>query len=518
MRHVDVDLTNRFAYIFRANRKTLKRLDDFWSFSTPGAYFAPQYKLYVRERARAIEEGEPNRKVLGWDGKTRFLKHTYDPARLSAGLFRATRKAAEEKLGIKFDVSYDRPGIKKFLPGFVSETKEYLYQNACVDAMCKNVDRGGGIVLAATGSGKTKIAAQFFSKLKYECLFIVDTIDLLYQTQKELGSWLNEPIGVIGNQKYAPARITVATIQTLNRHIKDKKFMLWYRRVKIMIVDELHEQMSRRNWRVTEHVDPIAVFGLTATLQLGQKNVRYKACAFAGPVVYSFSVKKGMDTKVLSRGYMLQLLFPPINPADDYHDAEQRYEEEMFENSAKLKSVRRMTRYLIAAERYVLILADRIAHVKTLHTMFADIPHGLAYGGVSKEKRRMYLRRFEVGKIKLIIASRVFKKGINIKRLDAMIDMAERPGKNDAMQKFGRGVRKHIDKKFLLYIDVGTATDPDEEHSKLALAARSRARALRKAGIRVTKVNVDNAQNAVRAVKRALKRGRKQYAQMELGL
>jgi superfamily II DNA or RNA helicase len=86
----------------------------------------------------------------------------------------------------------------------------------------------------------------------------------------------------------------------------------------------------------------------------------------------------------------------------------------------------------------------------------------------------------DAGKANLIIANQVFKKGINIKRVDLIIDCAQRSNKNDVLQKFGRGVRLHSDKKGLLYVDIATVPQMEKQ-------ARSRYNALKSAKISVGK-------------------------------
>jgi type III restriction/modification enzyme restriction subunit/helicase-like protein/intein-like protein with splicing domain len=817
---VSVTLTNLKAWITDCDDVTYERLRDFWSYFSPGARWAPAYKLWLKEKARALRRGEPNAKVVGWDGKIRLFQR----GSVSAGLFRATRKEAEETLKIRFKIEYKR-SLVYYIPVRDEVQSKYRYQAECVHKMQRAIRRGGGIVLSATGclsgdtavdiprdlvkyprgvpikelvgqrplvycydeeaqkitfsratsvhrsgvqvpvwrvhfssgsrytkfcstfleatcghlvmlrngsykrvdqlvvgdrlmplyrklgdseyaqldlnngekvlehrfilsclygprsleyhghhkngkkqnnncknlewksgpvhasdhakamhkqgkflgwvatgihprgmagkpqtvhqravasktakakllrhkwlrkdlllalyigkrlttteiakrfgvgarlvrqiaakygmvyhrvrkaikyfrltkrnnhvvtkieyvgckdvyditvpihhnfvangivvhnSGKTKCAADFYKSVPdYSCLFVVDQIDLLYQSQKEIESWLKEPVGVVGDLKYKVQRVTVATIQTLHRHMEDEKFEKWFRGVKIVVVDELHEQMAKRNFSLLEKIKPIARYGLTATLQLSQKPVRMKAYSFAGPVIYRFPISKGQALGVLSKGEVVQLLFPAIDdPNEDQVDwnADERLEYEVLTNNLKLYACYQIVKALVDAGRYVIVLADRVAHVQAISEQLEDIPHRVAYGEIKAKKRLKARKKFERGDIRLIVASRVFKKGLNMKRVDVIIDMAEKANKNDAMQKFGRGVRLHPDKHGLLYIDFGT------QFGKFGTAAKSRARVLKAAGIPLVKIKVNGPVQAKKAVLRVLKRQKK---------
>lgn len=481
---VEITLTNTHAWLTSATEDEEEALSKYWSYSAPGARFTLAYRN-------------------GWNGRIRLLKRNTIPA----GLFRATKKEIRKELGIRCAVTYDRPGIHDFLPGIELSEEKYRYQDECVDAMCKALRRGGGIVLAATGSGKTALAAKFFSRLQYRCLFVVDQLDLLYQSQNELMAWLQEKVGVVGDASYRPDRVTVATIQTLHKHIDDLVFRQWYKQVQVVVVDELHEQINRRNFDVLHTIRPLARYGLTATLELQKKHVRMRAYAFAGPVLYRFPITEGIERKVLSNGRVLQLLFPALPFEED--DYQELYKQQVVDNVGKMAACRLLADNLTKCGRYVLVLVDRVQHLKDLsgNLELAGIEHRLAYGAVDQVQRYEAKEQFEAGDIRCIVANKVFRKGVSIKRIDAMIDVAEMQSKSGAVQKFGRGIRLHPEKDELLYLDIGT--DGDNRFHK---AARSRARAFRAAGIRVRITKVHNAAEAWAQVKKELAKIQKDHS------
>lgn len=513
MGNVTVTLTNKQAWITDCSDDDYNALRDYWAFMPKGAMFDRRYKMWVeskaREERRAARSGTPvdTSKIYGWDGKIKF----FSGGSLPSGLFRATREDAEKVTGVRFKVSKDFPDTGKLLRlGFLSDDR-HSYQNDCIKQMVRAIPEGGGIVLAATGSGKTAIAGMFGSFVTGSVLFVVDQIDLLYQSQKEIAHWLKEPVGIVGDSVYQLERVTVATIQTLKHHQKDKTFLKWYRRIRIVIVDELHEQLSRRNFKVLNIIKPIARFGLTATLQLGIKPVRLSAYAFAGPVLYRFPYAEGVKRKVLTQGKVLQLLFDQMyDGPDDPRDYQDQYREEVVEHEVKERAISAAVAYLVSVGYYVLIHVERVAHVRKLHRVFQGIPHRIAYGEIDKDRRRVSLKKFESGDIRLIIANRVFRKGVDFKRVDVVIDMAEMRSKNNAQQKFGRGVRIHEDKEILLYIDVGTMD------GRFGKAARSRARALKSLGVELVKKYVKGPKGTIRVLMEFIKKAPDAIKQMKL--
>lgn len=262
-----------------------KKLMPFFSYSHPG------YQ-YLRHQP----------KYRHWDGRVKFMNANNE---LPAGLFWATRKEIENALGIKFKVRARTRGVVP-RKGIRSDR---AYQNDCVDRMLASIRHGGGLVLNATGTGKTRIAGLFASRVNTELCFIVDQLDLLEQAVEELENVLGEKVGYVGNSVYDPQRVTVATVQTINRHIKDKKFRKWFKRIELLIIDEIHVQMSKRNFDTVLKIQPKAVFGLTATLQLKKKPIRVRAWSICGPVLFDYSLAQGMKENILSKGVIVRVQF-----------------------------------------------------------------------------------------------------------------------------------------------------------------------------------------------------------------
>jgi superfamily II DNA or RNA helicase len=85
----------------------------------------------------------------------------------------------------------------------------------------------------------------------------------------------------------------------------------------------------------------------------------------------------------------------------------------------------------------------------------------------------------EDGGLQLVIANRVFEKGINIKALDCIIDGTAGKSANGVKQRFGRGVRTLADKGQLVYFDVGDVG----ADNRFEAATRSRRKAIASLGV-----------------------------------
>ena len=432
-----------------------------------------------------------------WDGRIKLLKRD----RLPAGLFWATYKQIEEEEHVRFTKENhlevpDTTELKDWIRSHRDGHVDYRYQNDCVDSILQNIHKGGGLILSATGSGKTRMAAMLASRLQGDVLFVADQLVLLEQAKEDIAKHLGEKVGKVGESEFKPRRVTAATIQTLHAHRNDPKFLRWFSRVDTIILDEIHEMLNRSNFNVVYIARPKLVLGLTATLALSQKPIRLKAYSLCGPVLYEFPLQKGQEAGVLSKGIAVEMQYDNSIREIAAYDSKQAYDERVVENAERNHIISRIIRRAYQKGKYVICLVERLKHLEEISDRIQDIPHRIVAGsfkqvGIPKFDRIRAKRAFEAGKIRVIIASKVFKKGISINRLDVIIDAAGRKSKEDAIQKFGRGVRKHLSKLGLIYIDISDTDRYDKERTKwesrnwMAKAARRRKRALKAVGIPV---------------------------------
>lgn len=468
---IDVVITDRDAML--VGPYPFDELRKVFSYYPPGYRWSPSYLK------------------RHWDGRIQMLK--YD--KIPLGLFLAMRKEAEDAIGEQFDVTWERRGIKFHKDDEIDS--ERSYQLAGVRKMQAAAQKGGGLILCATGTGKTRMAGLFFKSLNGRAIFVVDELTLLEQGRAELQDTLGEEVGMVGNSEFIPQRITVATVQTLHKHIKDPKFREWYRGIEVIIVDELHVQLNRRNFDTIEKMRPLVVFGLTATLELRKKHIRMRSYAVAGPVIFEYTLEEGTREGYLTQGVVVQLQIPNIHWFDDGSQEYRDSYRELVNSHDRNSVIEKVVRAGLQADRRVVVLVEWLDHLKQISSRFRDIKHQKVFGAVKVEKRMAAKEKFDEGSINLIIANKVFQKGVNIKQVDMIVDACALKSKNSAVQKFGRGVRLAEGKKGLIYIDIG------DVKNRFEAATKRRAMAFRAAGIKVFKVPVRAGLNYKKLIEQA---------------
>jgi superfamily II DNA or RNA helicase len=498
--HIRVD--NRVARL--VSRYNYDKLIPYWSFSVSSYIYMnkPWYrkcKICKRPQKAHPLGDEGHRYEPIWDGKIKLLQRD----RVPSGLFWATYKEIEKKEHIKFQLHVHTKHVElndKEKKWIWSKDK-YAFQNECVDDIVYNITQlgRGGLVLNATGSGKTRVFAMVASRLDCELLFIVDQLNLLDQARKDIAKHLGEKVGKVGESKFKLRRVTVATIQTLALHKKDTKFLKWFENVEVIFIDELHTMLNKSNFDVIKIAKPLATIGLTATLGLSQKPVRLKAFSLTGPVLYEYPILKGMKDNVLSKGIGISFLYNNHITNIEGYTAQEAYDEKIVRNSERNWLIAHVIMRAHKLGKYIICIVDRLKHLEKLSLRLEakGIKHKIVSGsykgkGVSVVERVKSVKRFERGDIRVILANKVMKKGVDVKRVDCVINATGRKSKNDAIQIFGRGVRTHEDKSGLIYIDV---SDMDNNNNKSSgtknwfqAASKSRIRALRKIGITIKKV------------------------------
>jgi len=409
-----------------------------------------------------------------WDGWNNFLKY----GKVSAGLYSYWCALH----GAPSDITETVNAVKlpNFLPASAEElSNAWAHQLPTVEAMIVN-SGCGGIVLCATGTGKTRLAGMYLRRLIGSAIFICDELHLLKQSAAELAEVLGERVGVIGGGVYAPERITVVTPQTLAARASNSAHIKWLRTVDVAIIDELHTQLNNRSFEVLEKARLLAVFGLTATLNGFDDDpaVWMRATALTGPIIFRWGYKQARKAKQVTRGRVFSV--PVLQCASD-KATEDAYKHLVVRSKKRNSAITKIVLGLSLGKQRTVVLVERIAHIRILEKRFAavGIQFESVHGQIPIEERLRIIQRMEAGELHVILSTRVFTKGVNVKSLAALVDATARSSADNAQQRYGRGVRLHRDKHEFRYYDIS------DRGNVFADAAEARLKALADLGVKV---------------------------------
>lgn len=319
-----------------------------------------------------------------------------------------------------------------------------------IEAINNAVDYQRGVIHHPTGSGKTIIFLSFISLFpKSKILIIVNTQDLLFQTADKAREFFPGEVGIIGAGVDNPNRITIATIQTLSKTIEEE--LDWYKSIDIVIVDEAHH-LSKfappfdkgdggTYARVLSVIHASIRLGFTATLPYTDE-AKMALEGYIGPVI---STKKISELDRLAKIKIMLKKLPVTQSAKDAKNYPDVYKYGVTFNSRRHKMVLQMTNELVESGRTVLILVTQVQHGENILSManrtFPHLRIEYVHGLVASSVRNQTKKDLNSGNLDAVIADAVWKEGVDIPTLGAIINASGGKSEILTLQSLGRGLR-----------------------------------------------------------------------------
>jgi superfamily II DNA or RNA helicase len=330
------------------------------------------------------------------------------------------------------------------------------------DTVWKCIKSGRGVVVLATGGGKTLIIATLIDTLYCntafkKALIIVPNLGLVEQTFSDFNEYgvnftMSKWTGSHNVDKNAD--VIIANIGILQSKKTDLSFL---DNVDLLLIDEVH--MSRKGNQINKLIESIASnhkFGFTGTLPenlLDQWNIIGKV----GPVIIEKSSYELRQKDVISKATAL-LIELEYKTKPLITGQVNRYKEELeflFTSEFRNKIILNFTKKV---NKNVLILVDYIKHGEQLYNVIknnSDKQVFFVQGSVEVEDRERIKKIMEYKDNVICIAiSKIFSTGINIKNLHYIVFAGGGKAKIKILQSIGRGLRKHHSKQQLIIVDI----------------------------------------------------------------
>jgi superfamily II DNA or RNA helicase len=311
-----------------------------------------------------------------------------------------------------------------------------------------------GILIAPTGSGKTLLAGAIISCFpNKKALFLCDKKSLAYQAAQDFKEYGLKNITVVGDgEKDISGNIVVAIQKSLISFDLQKLSTMF----DIVILDESHhlaDKDSQHAQILESLLAPIRI-GLTATYPSDQR-IQLIMEGLLGPIIGELTEAEAKeknivaDTKVIIRKVEFD---QEVMNCTGYKRARDLG---IVTNQGYNRQIIREAMSWNKQGKSVLISFIETEHGKFLKSIADELEFecSLIYGETSTEKREQVKADFKAKKILCVLASTIWKEGINIPSLDVIINAAG--GKSDIAikQLKGRGTRKYEGKDMLYYID-----------------------------------------------------------------
>jgi len=409
-------------------------------------------------------------KYGGWDGRIRLLKKSLI---FPIGLLDMAKDFFREKK-IPFKIIDIRPELSYGKPiDFVDKTMTLRkYQK---DVLTKAVSAGSGIIKVATGGGKSLIIASIAAKYNIPTVIYVIGIELLHQMKETLERSYNIECGIVGGGKCELGKnVTIMTIWSAAAAFNKKA----------KIADNDTTQDSGKHMKlldksgVRKAVEEAQLFifdecqyAASETLQFihrASTSAKHRFLLSGTPwrdsgddiLIEAVSGRRFCDisaTYLIDKGYLvppdIHFVNVPVmrNVGKKYHDVYKNY---VVENDERNQLIVKAARKLVAAKKKVLILVVRVQHGKILQDLLKDdFAVKFLDGGKSSEERLGTIDDMKKGDIEILIASKIFDQGVDIPELDALILAGSGKSSGRALQRIGRVIRLHPQKKKAVVVE-----------------------------------------------------------------
>jgi superfamily II DNA or RNA helicase/HKD family nuclease len=330
------------------------------------------------------------------------------------------------------------------------------------------------LVVAATGTGKTVVAALDYRRLRREgvagkkvetLLFVAHRESILQQSRDTFRAVLREPTFgelLVDGQRPQGDRHVFASIQSLGRRLEG----LDPGAFDLVVVDEVHHGAAPTYDALLSRLRPAILLGLTATpermddrpgesLQLDRH--------FDRPWASELRLWEAIDRQIL-----VPFNYFAVDDGTDVRTAWQRgrYSPSELENvyGADRIWVRNVAR---AVDRYVkdpgsmraIAFCAGVSHARLAATELErvlEVPCVAVTGEDDTDLRRETLRRFESdqpGRPRILCVVDLLNEGVDLPRADTLLLMRPTESATVFIQQLGRGLRRTDDKDCLTVLD-----------------------------------------------------------------
>jgi superfamily II DNA or RNA helicase/HKD family nuclease len=380
----------------------------------------------------------------------------YDPSSDAARLDEALARAKGGRKGDRVTLS---------LSGL--EVRPFPYQQEMLDMIeAERVvhDRHRNLVVAATGTGKTVVAALDYQRLcdqtnrRPRLLFVAHRKEILEQslrTYREVLGDANFGELYVGGQRPEAWQHVFASVQSLHSYgvtsIPSDAF-------DVVVIDEFHHAEARTYRRILDHLNPRELLGLTATPERGDGiDVR---TFFEGRTAAELRLWDALGADLLCPFHYFALADGTDLRAVRWTRG--RYDEAELDgvytgNDARARIVLAQLRDKVSdiGSMRALGFCVTVAHAEYMARVFNDagVRARTVTGSTPQLEREQALRELRDAEVNVLFTVDVFNEGLDIPDVDTLLMLRPTESSTIFMQQLGRGLRRTRDKAVLTVLD-----------------------------------------------------------------
>ncbi|MGI8948392.1 MAG: DUF3427 domain-containing protein, partial [Ornithinimicrobium sp.] len=347
------------------------------------------------------------------------------------------------------------------------EVRPYPYQSGTLeqlDGERRVHDRHRNLLVAATGTGKTVVAALDYRRLAREAgerptlLFVAHRKEILEQSLRTYREVLGDAgFGELYVAGLRPERWqhVFASVQSLTSYGVDR---IPTDAFAVVVIDEFHHAEATTYRRLTDHLTPGELLGLTATPERGDgKDVRQ---FFGGRTAAELRLWDALGADLLTPFHYFGIADGTDLRRVDWTAG--AYDTTALSNvftgnDARARTVLQAVRDKIARPGRMKSLGFCVdtRHATYMARVFteAGLPSTTVLGTTPLSERERAIEDLRAGRIVAVFTVDVFNEGVDIPEIDTVLFLRPTESATVFLQQLGRGLRLAPDKAVLTALD-----------------------------------------------------------------
>ncbi len=345
------------------------------------------------------------------------------------------------------------------------------HQQAALDALA--LERAHGhhrnLVVAATGTGKTVVAALDYARLRKErggdltLLFVAHREEILDQSLARYRAAVRDGhFGekLAGRHKPREGRHVFASIQALHaERLKELRPDAY----DVVVIDEFHHAAADSYDALLRHLEPKILLGLTATPE--RTDGKSVLGWFDGRIATELRLWDALDQGLVSPFQYFGIHDGTDLSAVDFTSG--RYDVATLEKVYTADHVRanlvlRAVHDTVRDPRAMRALGFcvSVAHAEFMAAFFNEkgLPALAVHAETSEADRRLALQKLRDGSVNVVFAKDLFNEGVDVPAVDTVLFLRPTESATIFLQQLGRGLRLEEGKSCLTVLDfIGNA-------------------------------------------------------------
>jgi superfamily II DNA or RNA helicase len=337
-------------------------------------------------------------------------------------------------------------------------------------------NRYRNLIVAATGTGKTVIAAFDYKKFKESksrarLLFVAHRKEILEQAQATFRGVLKDNnFGELWVDGILPTKndVVFASVQTLNNQLPNSKLTQDY--YDYIVIDEVHHIAAKSYRPVLEAFKPQVLLGLTATPErMDNENILVDFC---NVIAAEIRLPEALNRELLCP-------FQYFGISDSVDLSKVKWEKGRYIQSELtqlyINNRQRLSEILLNLDKYLTDINNVRAlgfcvsqeHAKYMAENFKEAGLKAEYLTSYNSELRTELRtRLLSGDINYLFVVDIFNEGVDIPEVDTVLFLRPTESLTVFLQQLGRGLRKAKGKECLTVLDFVGNSRPEYDFEK----------------------------------------------------